>query len=278
MLKILIQSAVIGTFAFALSVVALSAWRSFYSENHQTNQESSAENTAAERGYATSRVSTEERPDRAIASYTFWLMVFTAVLAIVGLIQIRFLIDANRTATTAARAAQRAANLARNQLILAYPPKLLITNVAIWPKNRREEQISLKPGQEIEGTAWVVNTGSDIATLKNVKCVTYWRTGNLPMLRPYDAPDGHTADCAPLKKPPDWNEATILQTGEIARWQLSAKVPQDYTDRMFFYVLGAVEHVDQLKVRHLTVFARKYIPGDGRFVAVENNHDYEGYE
>ncbi len=33
-------------------------------------------------------------PEAAIASYTFWLMVFTAVLAFVALIQICFLFNA----------------------------------------------------------------------------------------------------------------------------------------------------------------------------------------
>jgi hypothetical protein len=42
--------------------------------------------------------------------------------------------------------------------------------------------------------------------------------------------------------------------------------------------LGNIQYFDRLKVRHMTLFARRYDPGKGRFVPIEENHDYEGFE
>jgi hypothetical protein len=117
MLKALTIAAVIGAFAFALSFVGLSAWRSFHAKDYQTNQQSSPEKTAANSGDPTPHVGAKESPEEAIARYNLWLMIFTGVLAFVALIQIAFLLNADRTSTVAANAANKSAEIAERALI-----------------------------------------------------------------------------------------------------------------------------------------------------------------
>jgi hypothetical protein len=180
---------------------------------------------------------------------------------------------------SAANAARDAAEANSRQLILAYPPKLLVTNVFVFPKGERgKTPTDLEPGQSLEGGAWVVNVGSDTAIIRQAKCVTYWRVGNLPMLRPYNWPDERTCECGTLIGRPSNTPAKRLKSGEMAAWEFVGRVPDDYTDAMSFYVMGFIEHRDTLNVRHLTLFARRYDAREGRFVACENNHDYEGHE
>jgi hypothetical protein len=119
MLKILTVAAAIGAFAFALSVAGFSVWRSFYQQNHQTSHEASEKETTENSGHAAGNITTKERADEAIASYTLWLMLFTGVLAFVALIQIGFLIRADETASETANAAKDSADVARDAVKLS---------------------------------------------------------------------------------------------------------------------------------------------------------------
>src|SRR5579871_6842048 len=108
MLRTLIIAGVIGVFAFALCFVGISTWRSSQ-QNQYANAKPSAQNAAEKGGNSTPVVGTEERPEDAIARYNLWLMVFTGVLAVVGLVQIGFLISADRIAEQTAAAAYHSA-------------------------------------------------------------------------------------------------------------------------------------------------------------------------
>ncbi len=55
--------------------------------------------------------------EQAIASYTFWLMIFTGALAIVAIIQIYFLNNSDKTAIKMAQAAKDSADIANRALI-----------------------------------------------------------------------------------------------------------------------------------------------------------------
>jgi hypothetical protein len=167
--------------------------------------------------------------------------------------------------------------IADDQLTLQYPPIIRTTNVAISPKGQIGRSVILKPGSELEGSAWIVNTGSEITNITGLKCVTYWKAGTLPMYRPIDRPDKFTKQCQTFT-PEGWKRRGVMNPGAIAHWDYETIVPNEYTSAMFFYVMGSVLHFDRLGVRHLTLFARKYEPVEERFIAVENNRDYEGYE
>jgi len=64
-------------------------------------------------------VSPKEAGDEAIVRYNRWIMIFTGALALVAFIQIAFLIDANRVASEAAKAAQEAAEATTRSVVLA---------------------------------------------------------------------------------------------------------------------------------------------------------------
>ncbi len=174
------------------------------------------------------------------------------------------------------------AKVASNQLTLAYPPKLLVTNVAISNKGKVGQPVSLVAGSEIEGVAYTVNTGSEVTTFTWIKCVTYWKAGPLPMYRPYDTPDPlvtSTKSCFPFEKIDGSKPSPItMDPGEFGEWKFETTVPIDYTDAMRLYVMGYIVHHDRLAVRHLTLFARMYDPAEHRFLAVEKNTDYEAFE
>ena len=181
---------------------------------------------------------------------------------------------------------QYQSKIIRNQLTLAYPPKLLVTNVAIWPATGKPgDPVNLLPKAAIKGKAWLVNVGAESTALGKENppfdsapiCVTFWGVGPLPMVRPYDAPTPNTKPCDFLQLG-DGQRITVLRPGEFGYWTFEAVAPDNYTPAMNFYVLGYVIHHDQLGVRHLTLFARRYDPSERRFKAVEDNHDYEGYE
>jgi hypothetical protein len=184
------------------------------------------------------------------------------------------------------RNSERQAQTISNQLVLASPPKLLVTNVAIWPATGKPgDPVDLVPKAAIKGKAWLVNVGAEPTTLgifnppfdSTPVCVTFWNVGPLPMARPYDVPLPNTKPCNFLQLD-DGKQITSLRPGEFGYWPFEVAVPDGYTSAMDFYVLGYVIHHDRLGVRHLTLFARKYDLGERRFKAVEGNHDYEGYE
>jgi hypothetical protein len=107
MTKILITAAIIGAFAFALSVVGLSAWRAW---DHRQEEKAVEDSGAPSSNRA---VAAKEKSDEALARYTLWLTIFTAVLAFVALVQIGFLITADQTAADAAEAAKNSAEAAK---------------------------------------------------------------------------------------------------------------------------------------------------------------------
>jgi hypothetical protein len=174
-------------------------------------------------------------------------------------------------------AARGQLNEARDQSVYDHPPKVRVTNVSI---GGNDGPPMLSPKAIIPGRAWIVNDGSDIATIKTIVCVTYWKIGPLPMLRPYDVNDRNTQSCGMPRKPDGTyiKPQTAFAPGEIAAWQFNTVVPQEYKVDMFLYVMGSILFFDRLGVRHLTLFARKYDLDQGRFVEVKDNHDYEGVE
>lgn len=127
MLRVLVYSAVIGIFAFALGVAALSAWRSWQHQQQQAEQKQTAEKATPNSRQSATRVVTEEGPEQAIARYNLWLMIFTGLLAAVGITQIGFLINADQNASESAAAAKRSADTARDTLIATERPW-------IWPE------------------------------------------------------------------------------------------------------------------------------------------------
>lgn len=163
----------------------------------------------------------------------------------------------------------------RKSINLDNPPLLRVTNVAIWEAGEtRNTPPTLKPGSEICGRLYVVNTGRDSATVKEVddnissQCVATWHKGPLPMIRPFDSP---SREQNPLKK-------THFKSGQYTEWPFSITVPAEGLDGESLYVMGKLTYWGSSQNRRCTVFCRKYCQVTRRFVAEADNSDYEAEE
>jgi uncharacterized membrane protein len=121
MLKTVWQAFLVAIIAFVVAVFVLPAWHS-YKQQHQTHHETSTEKSEKEKDSP----ATAEQANDAIVGYTYWLMVFTGVLAFVAIIQIGFLTSADRISTRTAAAAEKAANVAKDTLIAARRPWIMV--------------------------------------------------------------------------------------------------------------------------------------------------------
>jgi hypothetical protein len=217
--------------------------------------------------------------------YWFWTLVLTFV-AVVGTITTvvlsKWSLEQSEQAVVEARdatsEAHRQANAAETQLSLAFPPKLRVINLLAYPKGEIDKPINLSADQPISGEAQLIEIGRDGATIKDAVCMVYWREGSLPMLRPYLVSNPESR-CDPLViVVPDTkkivSDGDIMMPGNIATWRFKTVVPKNYSEKMFLYILGFVSFSDKLTGNRYSLFARRYDPGEQRFVPV-NNPDYE---
>jgi hypothetical protein len=161
-----------------------------------------------------------------------------------------------------------------DQLTLAHPPRLIVTNFVIWQKNHPHHAPPLmRAGEEIEGYVWIASDGRDTATIVETLCRPFWIKGLLPMYRPYN--DMVHSD---IPIPETNRNPTVFKPGDLAYWPISTTVPEDYSDNMSLYILGLVFYRDRLNTRRGMVFARKYDITERRFVRATDNPDYESEE
>jgi hypothetical protein len=138
MLKILTISVIVGIFCFALTVAVLSVWRSWQHQHSQQEQKQGTEGATTQRGQTAALIGTKESPEEAIARYNLGLMVFTGLLAAIGIIQIGFLLSADSTARDAADSAKQSTQIANETLIAAQRPwvsvKIESAGPITWPQ------------------------------------------------------------------------------------------------------------------------------------------------
>jgi len=164
-------------------------------------------------------------------------------------------------------------NAMRDQLTLTYPPKLSLADLHIWTQGKGELHGSdnplpeLTPGSVIEGSANIVNTGREPATIFGSDIVARWR-GPLNMnnpawgdpghnrLRRFDHYDGQLGDLA-----------GTLNPGEDGRWAFQIKLPDDLgAPANALYVFGHVAFRDRLGTTLGLYFVREYDSKKGVFV------------
>ena len=216
----------------------------------------------------------------AAAFFTFVLALLTAVLAGISLTQIYYLRRADQTAGIAANASRKAADAAteaaqatRDQLTLAYPPKLELSSLHIWnkgngsPFNRDNAAPSLTPRNVIQGAAFILNSGRETATIVSSDILPEFRSKPLMMNDPgWNNPGGNE-----LRKyaniPPDYPVEDIvkqIKPGASLRWEFEVTVPSDPTNETL-YVIGNVAYQDRLGTYYHVQFARPYDPAKGDF-------------
>jgi hypothetical protein len=221
---------------------------------------------------------------------TLWAVIAYAALTAGILIINLFQLNASRQAVTAASGSVQAV---RDQTTRTFPPRILITGVAIWPRSAADEKSRTKRSEEIpilekheplSAEVWLVNTGREIATVKERVCRWYWRTGPLPMVRPLDptadSPCGEMALHTTEKDDPGTStirgQDIIMQPGDIYSWRF--EIPSRSVESEELYILGYIVYRDHLGTRLATQFARRYDRNKGQFVAVKHYPQYEGEE
>ena len=178
---------------------------------------------------------------------------------------------------------------ARDQLSLAYPPRVIVTSLQIWEEGDKARGApDLKPGMKIKGVANAVNIGREGTRIERSECFTRWYpVGILPMKKPhyYEGPGRNPLKGGSWRPDEDGTDmlyATEVLTepkpGEIGQWVFNETVPQSYDPlRHRLYVIGQVIHFDRLGTRRATFFCREYDPAKQTFIPVKNT-DYESEE
>lgn len=206
----------------------------------------------------------------AVAMFTAALAAFSFLLIIVGAIQSHLI--------------YRSVQASRDQLTLAFPPKIRVANISIWEKGRGEmfnrENIvpQLTEGVEIEGAVTIGNYGREAALIVQSDCKFLWLDEPPGMVNPLWARPTKTYRRIEVRlfdwkldKPSDI-KADSLPVGETGVWLMSDSVRPGKD----LYVLGFVDYSDRLGTRHHTFFLRRFDAKAGRFVVV-TDPDYEVY-
>jgi hypothetical protein len=217
-----------------------------------------------------------------VAFFALWVTGGQLVVAFVALliagVQAILFIKQLKLMQPTIDAANNALKVSERLTVLTHPPRIQITNVAIWSGDDRNVPPILRPGERIQGIAFAVNIGASDANLeeKRNRCLFDWRRGTLPMWRPFN--DRSQTEDNRLCIEPSWDVAKVLVPGQFAIWKISTTVPDDYDPSMSLYIFGQVFYLNTAGKQHARLFARRYDPEIQNFVTVKDRPDYEGEE
>jgi hypothetical protein len=198
------------------------------------------------------------------ARLTGWLTFYTFMLVIVAGLQGMALYQTDQRM--------------RDQLTLAYPPKININSIHIWGKGNGSflNPENKGPGTIIEGSVFAVNYGREVAYLVGTYCELSWidkntippigitwYKGDKPSVAKWHLKEGFP-DYPLINSESDNKE---LSPGAIRRWELDVTVPETVWQKDLF-VIGYISYQDRLKTLRAIVFARKYDPISRRFSPV----------
>jgi hypothetical protein len=173
----------------------------------------------------------------------------------------------------------RAGNkISRDQLTLAYPPRLFLSQTAIYKKENPQQLPEFTAQEMIEGTAWIVNTGREIAVINKIECMPHWMSGPLPLFPVYY--ERHVEKCKAMVISDGVtlnarSDQSFMRPGDVGVVEFSTIMPQAVKEAVF-YLLGYVVYQDRLDppTRRALFFGRKYDRSKNYFVKVEDS----GYE
>jgi hypothetical protein len=273
-LKIIARASVVAGIAFLLALILLTAWRS-YKQQHQTNYQASSEESDEKPNGATP----PEKSDEAIVRYTLWLTIFTGVLAFVALVQIGFLISADRISAEAAAAAGQAAKTAKDTLTAANRPWVMAEGIEpLEPFPNMQTYCRI--GYKVD----IRNSGVSVAksVIFNSRALKFpptwdWLAGRVEELRT------ETIKLWSSKRPPNLPVGIALAPGQhIFPIRCPAYADgNDPTDDQIakgaFLIIGYIQYADQFGLSHHTRFAftpdsDSVRPWDGKTYAIYNDY------
>jgi hypothetical protein len=190
-----------------------------------------------------------------LAAYTRRLAVFTGLLVIATITLGGIGIWQGRILGKNVSVADRAANEARDAILLSQRPRLRVRNFVIRPGS---DPVIFWPGSLIGVQFYVVNAGGSPATIRESHCTVYWTQRQLPMERPYEGQSGNNPISPGLKLQPGQSWPGSFQSDELMG-------PEGYLIRNFdpswaIYLLGWIEYEDNLGIVRRTAFCRRYGP------------------
>jgi hypothetical protein len=187
------------------------------------------------------------------------------LVAAVGVAYVALTLKEARATTVAALAAEAA----KQELDLAFPPRLVVAAFAIWNggSDEQDKPPNMVPGQAIEGRLWVRNHGRDIAAVHTAKCHAYWRRGPLPMTGPREF-NAASESNFPLHEFTHEPMTDILPGHPAGYWHIATCVPADYDDACILYVRGNLRFKSKGGMEHAAYFCRRYCPKEKRFIPV----------
>ena len=167
----------------------------------------------------------------------------------------------------------------RDQLTLAFPPKIKISSIHIWERysgsilDHNNKKPTFIPGTIIDCSVFAYNDGRESAYLVGTYCELSWIDKNtIPPIGitwykgdTIGVPKWHPKEDYPLIN----SGEKELVPGAIRRWELEVKVPETVYEKDLF-VIGYISYQDRLKTRRAIVFARKYDPATRRFSPVDD--------
>jgi hypothetical protein len=278
MLKSLAQITALGAFVIVVGFLGWMLWRSLFGpqeiENYagqpksaQTEQQRADEKPRGRHPLFGESKSTE----KAVAEYTGWLAVFTALLVLVSAFQIGFLVSANETATKAANAARDAVEATRDATRIDQRAWVSLKNVFTDPKIP-------EVGKTIRFSVEFYNSGKTPARKLIGNAVVdpvakggepnFSYTGDKQIAAGYMAPNSMSnADLFP---------AISRSTGKPG--PLTQPLFDGITNGdIILYVHGRIDYEDIFGLPHWTTFCWFYLPGNGQFGACAAHNDSDDY-
>jgi hypothetical protein len=174
------------------------------------------------------------------------------------------------------RAIKRQAELTRASLILTQRPRIIIRNIALDdPRLLVEVPRHGTDSVTISGTFYVSNIGGTPGTIteNHSEILVFERPAALPMKRPYEGKTGGrvsitltSGQSAPITFPAEGRELTRLERISIEH------------GTMTLHIIGWVAYADDMGNERRTAFCRRWDYILQRFIAINDDPDYEHAE
>ena len=186
---------------------------------------------------------------------------FTLILSMAVWLQFIWMIRQEGVLQASVNAAEKAANLARDEFLVSHPPKLIIRRVRFLPD---------KPG-EIHYV--IANVGESAATIESNNATIHIDVhGSHPVFPPYE----EKSDNAIGNHTINVRDQVLLHVHSASLANMMRLIEQGSHDVMF---LGWMIYKNAVGTKGYMAFARVYDPSKGGFVCLNGETpEYDGYE
>jgi hypothetical protein len=186
---------------------------------------------------------------------------FTLILSLVVWFQFIWMIRQEGVLQASVNAAERAANLARDEFLVSHPPRLIVRRVRFLPD---------KPG-EIHYI--IANVGESAATIESSNATVHIDVhGERPVFPPYEEKSNNTIGNHTINV----KDQVLLHVHSASLANMMQLIERGSHDVMF---LGWMIYKNAVGTKGYMAFARVYDPSKGGFVSLNGKTpEYDSYE